>query len=53
VLALQRYIMVTKDRQFPLYTFLTLFFIWTYSFFVSIPPILGWGTFNKNSLQVR
>jgi hypothetical protein len=48
------YMMVTKDRQStPLSTFLTLVFIWTYSFFVSIPPILGWGTFNKNSLQVR
>ena len=57
MLALQRYMMVTKDRQFPLSTplstFLTLIFVWTYSFVVSIPPILGWGTFNKNSLQVR
>ena len=54
---MQRYMMVTKDRQFPLSTplstFLTLIFIWTYSFFVSIPPLLGWGTFNKNSLHVR
>jgi len=48
--------MVTKDRQFPLSTPIStlfiLIFIWTYSFLVSIPPLLGWGTFNKNNLHV-
>ena len=57
VLAFQRYMMVTRDRQFPLSTplstILTLSFIWTYTLLVSIPPVLGWGEFNKNSLHVR
>ena len=57
VLALQRYMMVTRDRQFPLSTplstLLTLVFIWTYSFFVAFPPILGFGTFGQNTLGVR
>ena len=57
VLALQRYMMVTRDRQFPLSTplstILTLIFIWTYTFLVSIPPVLGWGTFSKSRLSVR
>ena len=57
VLAMQRYMMVTKDRQFPLSTplstFLTLIFIWSYSLLTSIPPLLGWGTFNLNTLNVR
>ena len=57
VLALQRYMMVTRDRQFPLSTttstLLTLIFIWTYSFLVSFPPILGFGTFSLNTLGVR
>jgi len=56
VLALQRCMMVTRDRQFPLSTInstlLTLFFIWTYSFLVSFPPILGFGTFSQNTLGV-
>ena len=57
VLAFQRFMMVTRDRQFPLSTpistILTLIFIWTYTLLVSIPPVLGWGTFSKNSLHVR
>jgi c-opsin len=57
VLALQRYMMVTKDRQFPLSTPLstlfTLIFIWTYSFLVSFPPLMGFGTFGQNTLGVR
>ena len=57
VLALQRYMMVTQDRQFPLSTplstLLTLLFIWLYTAGVSIPPLVGWGEFSKNALKVR
>ena len=57
MLAFQRFMMVTRNRQFPLSTplstILTLVFIWTYTLSVSIPPLLGWGTFNLNNLHVR
>ena len=57
VLSYQRYNMVTKDLQFPVSThfssFVTLIFIWTYAFLLAIPPILGWGAFDRNVLGVR
>ena len=57
VLAFQRYMMVNRDTQFPLSdpctTFMVLSFIWTYTLLLSIPPILGWGTFHESILLVR
>ena len=57
VLALQRYMMVSQDRQFPLSTplstLVTLLFIWLYTAAVSVPPLLGWGEYNMNTLRVR
>ena len=57
ILAMQRYMMVTRNKQFPLSspmsTFCALIFIWTYTLMVSSPPLLGWGSFNLNSLKVR
>ena len=54
---MQRYMMVTRNKQFPLSspmsTFCALIFIWTYTLMVSSPPLLGWGSFNLNSLKVR
>ena len=47
----------SRDKQFPLSTscttFITLLFIWIYSFLVSFPPLIGFGTFGLNSLGVR
>ena len=57
VLAFQRYMMVIRNTQFPLYDassgLLTLCFIWAYTLAVSIPPLLGWGGFSQSFLQVR
>ena len=57
VLALQRYMMVSQDRQFPLSTplstLVTLLFIWLYTAAVSVPPLMGWGEYNMNTLKVR
>ena len=54
---MQRYMMVTRNRQFPLSSslsaFYALIFIWTYTLIVSSPPLMGWGSFNLNSLKVR
>jgi len=56
VLALQRFMMVTQDRQFPLSTTIsstvTLMFIWLYTLACALPPLLGWGTFSVNTLKV-
>ena len=52
-----RYMMVTKDRQFPLSTPLstvtTVISIWILTTLISCPPLLGWGEFSTNSLGVR
>merc|ERR1719320_1530303 len=44
--------MVTKNTEFPLSTnksiIITLMCIWTYSFLVSIPPVIGWGAFDHS-----
>ena len=49
--------MVSQDRQFPLSTplstLVTLLFIWLYTAAVSVPPLLGWGEYNMNTLRVR
>ena len=57
VLALQRFMMVTKDRQFPLSTplstLITIITIWSITALISCPPLLGWGQFSLNTLGVR
>ena len=57
VLGFQRYMMVSRGTQFPLSdphtTFAVLCFIWTYTLLLSIPPVLGWGTFHQSILLVR
>ena len=57
MLALQRYMMVSRDRQFPLSTplstLVTLLFIWLYTAGVSVPPLVGWGQYDMNTLRVR
>ena len=54
---MNRYKMVTKDRQFPLSTPLstvsTVISIWILTTLISCPPLLGWGEFSTNSLGVR
>ena len=48
---------VHGGEQFPLSDPCTKFiahsFIWTYTLLLSIPPILGWGTFHESILLVR
>ena len=59
VLAFQRYMVIVKDRKFPLHnwniTILMLVFIWTYTFLLSFPPLLGlgWGAFHQSPLRVK
>ena len=48
-----RYMMVTKDRQFPLSTVTKVISIWIITTLISCPPLLGWGEFSTNSLGVR
>ncbi|XP_023335087.1 rhodopsin [Eurytemora carolleeae] len=56
VLAIQRYMMITQDRQFPLSTNLstcmTLVLIWVYTLAIALPPFLGFGEFGLNTLKV-
>ena len=57
VLCYQRYNMVTKDLHYPVSnpssSLWTLFYIHTFAFAMALPPLLGWGKFNKNFLDTR
>ena len=57
LLHVPRFMMVTKDRQFPLSTplstLITIVTIWLITALVSAPPLLGWGKFGLNTLRVR